>query len=133
MPYIWGGETDRASNDYYGPQVHGGYDCSGFVWRTFKIVRAPRGHAHRRPHGGPDGGRDPQGRAPARSTRSAPATWSSSARANFNSKATEANVDHVGIALSAHWMIHASAQGVYVSSLDEGWRQDRFTWARRVL
>ena len=51
-------------------------------------------------------------------------------RANFAAKATEASVDHVGIALSAHWMIHASAQGVYVSSLDEGWRQDRFTWAR---
>jgi cell wall-associated NlpC family hydrolase len=54
-------------------------------------------------------------------------------RANFGSKATEAGVDHVGIALSPDWMIHASSQGVYVSSLQEGWRQDRFAWGRRVL
>ena len=53
--------------------------------------------------------------------------------ASFRAKATETGVDHVGIALSEHWMIHSSGQGVYVSSLDEGWRQDRFTWARRVL
>jgi cell wall-associated NlpC family hydrolase len=53
--------------------------------------------------------------------------------ASFGAKATEASVDHVGIALSQHWLIHSSAQGVYVSSLDDGWRQDRFTWARRVL
>jgi len=30
-------------------------------------------------------------------------------------------------------MIHSSAQGVYVSSLDDEWRRDRFAWARRVL
>ena len=53
--------------------------------------------------------------------------------ASFGAKATEAGVDHVGIALSEHWMIHSSAQGVYVSSLDDEWRRDRFTWARRVL
>ena len=30
-------------------------------------------------------------------------------------------------------MIHSSKQGVYVFSLDDEWRRDRFTWARRVL
>jgi hypothetical protein len=30
-------------------------------------------------------------------------------------------------------MIHSSAQGVYIASLDDGWRQGRFTWARRIL
>jgi len=30
-------------------------------------------------------------------------------------------------------MINSSAQGVYVVSLDDEWRQNRFTWARRVL
>jgi cell wall-associated NlpC family hydrolase len=53
--------------------------------------------------------------------------------ASFGGKATETGADHVGIALSPHWMIHSSAQGVYVSSLDDEWRQARFTWARRVL
>ena len=28
--------------DYYGYQAHGGYDCSGFVWRVFKLAGHPR-------------------------------------------------------------------------------------------
>ena len=51
----------------------------------------------------------------------------------LGTKATDANVIHVGIALSPDWMIHASGQGVYVSSLHEQWRRDEFAWARRVL
>ncbi len=43
MPYIWGGETDRASNSTFGSQAHGGYDCSGFVWRIFKLSGQPAG------------------------------------------------------------------------------------------
>jgi hypothetical protein len=39
----------------------------------------------------------------------------------------------VGIALSPHWMIHSSVQGVYVSSLDDPWRRQEFAWARRIL
>jgi hypothetical protein len=39
----------------------------------------------------------------------------------------------MGIALSPDWMIHASAQGVYVSPLFDEWRRARFSWARRLL
>src|SRR4051794_5149605 len=39
MPYIWGGETDGPSAG----QVHGGYDCSGFAWRVFKLSGMPAG------------------------------------------------------------------------------------------
>jgi cell wall-associated NlpC family hydrolase len=51
---------------------------------------------------------------------------------SFRSKSTERTVDHVGIALSEHWMIHSSAQGVYLQSLDDEWRRDSFTWARAL-
>ena len=132
MPYIWGGETDRASNDYYGPQAHGGYDCSGFVWRTFKLSKHPAGSRIGGRTAAQMAGEIRKGaRLQLDEIRPGDLIFFGSAR--FNAKATEANTDHVGIALSEHWMIHASAQGVYVSSLDEGWRQDRFTWARRVL
>src|SRR3954451_10116888 len=43
MPYIWGGETDGPS----GGQVHGGYDCSGFAWRVFKLSGMSAGWAIR--------------------------------------------------------------------------------------
>jgi cell wall-associated NlpC family hydrolase len=131
MPYIWGGETDGKSS-YYGYQAHGGYDCSGFVWRVFKLS----GQAAGRRIGGRTAA---QMAGEIRKSRRLhmdeirPGDLVFFGRASFNAKATEAGVDHVGIALSEQWMIHASAQGVYVSSLDEDWRRERFTWARRVL
>src|SRR5207244_11414420 len=30
--------SERKSSPY-GPQVHGGFDCSGFVWRVYKLER----------------------------------------------------------------------------------------------
>jgi cell wall-associated NlpC family hydrolase len=131
MPYIWGGETDGVSSTF-GYQAHGGYDCSGFVWRVFKLSGNPAGAAI--------GGRTAAqmaGEIP-KSQRIhledlQPGDLIFFGKAKFNGKATEASVVHVGIALSPHWMIHSSAQGVYVSSLDEQWRRDEFAWARRVL
>src|SRR6185312_12579256 len=35
-PYVWGGESEFPESPF-GPQVHGGFDCSGFVWRVYKI------------------------------------------------------------------------------------------------
>src|SRR4051812_19751001 len=36
MPYVWGGELDSGSAQL-GGQWRGGYDCSGLVWRVFKL------------------------------------------------------------------------------------------------
>src|SRR2546423_4846821 len=35
-PYVWGGESETTVSPY-GSQVHGGFDCSGFVWRVYKL------------------------------------------------------------------------------------------------
>jgi cell wall-associated NlpC family hydrolase len=131
MPYVWGGETDGVSTQF-GYQAHGGYDCSGFVWRVFKLSGNPAGARI--------GGRTAAQMAGEirKSERLhldevQPGDLLFFGPASFKGKATETGVDHVGIALSPHWMINSSAQGVYVVSLDDAWRQDRFTWARRVL
>jgi cell wall-associated NlpC family hydrolase len=128
MPYIWGGETDTTSS-YYGYQAHGGYDCSGFVWRVFKLTNLV-----------PIAGRTAAQMAAEipksqriRLDELQPGDLIFFGDARFSGKATELNTTHVGIALNEHWMVHSSAQGVYVSSLDDEWRRDRFTWARRLL
>ena len=36
MPYIWGGTSDNTETDF-GVTARGGYDCSGFVWRVYKL------------------------------------------------------------------------------------------------
>jgi cell wall-associated NlpC family hydrolase len=131
MPYVWGGETDGVSSAF-GYQAHGGYDCSGFVWRVFKLSGNPAGaRICGRTAAQMAGEIRKSQRLHLDEVR--PGDLLFFGPASFKGKATETGVDHVGIALSPHWMINSSAQGVYVVSLDDEWRQNRFTWARRVL
>ena len=39
MPYMWGGTTDNTADGL----EHGGYDCSGFAWRVYKLSGLPWG------------------------------------------------------------------------------------------
>ncbi len=128
MPYVWGGTTDNTADGL----EHGGYDCSGFLWRVYKVSGLPWGR-----------------RILGRTAAEQAGEISKSARihledvqpgdllffgsAHFDSKATEANVIHEGLALSSQWAIHSSGQGVYVLPLTSGWLAQSFTWARRVL
>ena len=45
-PYVYAGESDTAepASWMWGPQAHGGFDCSGFVWRVFKLSGLPWGN-----------------------------------------------------------------------------------------
>jgi cell wall-associated NlpC family hydrolase len=131
MPYVWGGETDRAGS-WWGYQAHGGYDCSGLVWRVFKMTGNPAGAAIHGRTAAQMAGEIPRA-ARLRLADIRPGDLLFFGPASFRSPATERGIVHVGIALSEHWMLHASAQGVYVSSLDDAWRRDQFAWARRVL
>jgi len=38
-PYVWGGTTDNTADGL----EHGGFDCSGFAWRVFKVSGLPWG------------------------------------------------------------------------------------------
>lgn len=129
MPYVWGGETDGRSARY-GSQAHGGYDCSGFVWRVFKLSGDPAGRRIGGRTAAQMSGEIPRAsRVAAEALR--PADLVFFGPAGFGSRATERSITHVGIALSADFMIHSSSQGVYVSPLAE--RMRSFSWGRRVL
>jgi cell wall-associated NlpC family hydrolase len=132
MPYIWGGETDGRSS-YFGGQVHGGYDCSGLVWRVFKLSGLPYGGSIRgRTAAAQAGEIRRSARIRLDDVRGGDLVFFGAAR--FWMKATEKRIVHEGIALSPDWMVHSSAQGVYVSPLRlDPWRAKRFSWARRVL
>jgi len=131
MPYIWGGESDTTGGAY-GAQAHGGYDCSGFVWRVFKLSGNPAGRRIRGRTAAQMAGEIRKGQR-IRLDAIAPADLLFFGRAGFHSRATESSIIHVGIALSPQFMITSSAQGVYVAPLFEEWRQREFAWARRVL
>jgi cell wall-associated NlpC family hydrolase len=132
MPYIWGGETDTRSS-YFGGQVHGGYDCSGLAWRVFKLSGFSWGAQIRGRTAAQQAGEIPKSqRIRLDDVRGGDLVFFGYAR--FWMKATEKRIVHEGIALSPDWMVHSSAQGVYVSPLRlDPWRAKRFSWARRVL
>jgi cell wall-associated NlpC family hydrolase len=128
MPYIWGGTTDNTADGL----EHGGYDCSGFVWRVYKLSGLPWGRQILGRTAAEQAGEIPK-RERIHRRDVAPGDLLFFGSAHFDSTATESNVIHEAIAMSSEWAINSSAQGVYVLPLTSGWLAESFTWARRVL
>jgi cell wall-associated NlpC family hydrolase len=133
-PYVYAGESDTAEPGswIWGPQAHGGFDCSGFVWRVFKLSGLPWGNRI--------GGRTAAQMAQEiphsqrlHVSQLRPGDLLFFGTAHFGSTATEQNVIHTGIYLGDNWVIHSSGQGVYVEPLQGSWLGDSFTWGRRVI
>ena len=131
-PYVWGGESERPDSPF-GAQAHGGFDCSGFVWRVFKLQQYPGGAALSAMLRGRTtyemSGEVPRARRIA-FAKLQPADVLCFGEAGPRSK--PAQVDHTGIYLGNGWFIHSSDQGVYLSALS-GWYRTRFAWGRRPL
>jgi cell wall-associated NlpC family hydrolase len=132
MPYIWGGESDGAAAPF-GVPSRGGYDCSGFVWRVYKVELYPGA-----------------GLLPAvlrgRTTFQMSAEVPKSQRIGLEKlvpadviffgdkgpRSQPSQVGHMGIYVGNGWFIHSSGYGVALATLD-GWYQREFAWARRPL
>jgi cell wall-associated NlpC family hydrolase len=131
-PYIWGG-TSEGKQTLFGVTDRGGFDCSGLVWRVYKLEPFPSGGTLSSVI---------QGRTTYQMSGEVP----KSMRIPFDSlkpadvlffgehgrRSTPSEVDHTGIGLGNGWMIHSSSQGVTFVPLT-GWYHDRFAWARRPL
>jgi cell wall-associated NlpC family hydrolase len=128
MPYVWGGTTDGTEDGL----EHGGYDCSGFVWRVYKVAGLRWGSQILGRTAAEQAGEIPRSQR-IKLANVQPADLLFFGSAHFNSKATEANVVHEAIALGDGWAINSSDQGVYILPLTQGWLHESFTWARRVL
>jgi cell wall-associated NlpC family hydrolase len=122
-PYVWGGETE----------AEGGFDCSGFVWRVYKLQKYPGGGTL------PD---TLKGRTTYQMSGEVPRTLRIKlddlvpgdvvffGTAGPRSKPSQ--VDHMGIYVGSGWMAHSSRFGTTLVPL-EGWYRERFAWARRPL
>ena len=132
FPYVWGGESETTSSPF-GPQVHGGFDCSGFVWRVYKLQTYP----NERKLADVLKGRTTyamSGEVPA--AKRIPLAKLEPADVIFfgaaGPKSKPAQVNHMGVYLGNGWFIHSSAYGVAVAQLS-GWYAQRFAWGRRPL
>lgn len=131
-PYVWGG-TSEGRQTLFGVTSRGGFDCSGFVWRVYKL--RPFAGAPRLP--GVLRGRTTyamSGEFPRRRrvTRAGlrPGDLVFFGARGPRSRPTE--VDHMGIYVGNGWFVHSSSQGTTLTTLS-GWYADRFAWGRRPL
>jgi cell wall-associated NlpC family hydrolase len=131
-PYVWGGTSERVQAPL-GTEVPGGFDCSGFLWRVYKLAGYAKGTTLAETlHG--------------RTAAAMSAEIPKASRIGFLSlepadvvffgsegpRSKPAEIDHAGIYLGGGWMIHATGTGVSLAPLQGTWRT-RFAWARRPL
>jgi cell wall-associated NlpC family hydrolase len=132
MPYVWGGTSDGTETEF-GVTSRGGYDCSGFVWRVYKLQSyADEG--------------DLASVIKGRTTYSMSVEVPRSKRIKFSKlqpadviffgahgpRSTGGEIIHTGIYVGNGWFIHSSDYGVALSQLT-GWYRDEFAWGRRPL
>jgi cell wall-associated NlpC family hydrolase len=131
-PYVWGGTSEKAEAPV-GVQAPGGFDCSGFVWRVYKLQAYPGGAAlastlKGRTTFAMSGEVAVAKRIPfARLKPGDVLFWGAG-----GPRSRPAQVDHTGIYLGNGWFIHSSGYGVALAPLS-GWYKQRFAWARRPL
>jgi cell wall-associated NlpC family hydrolase len=132
FPYVWGGESDTRAGPF-GPQAQGGFDCSGFVWRVYKLQSYAEAPALAAVIKGRSS-YDMSGEAPRRLripfAKLAPGDVLFFGANGPRSK--PAQVDHVGIYVAPGWFVHSSRDGVTLTPF-AGWYRERFAWARRPL
>jgi cell wall-associated NlpC family hydrolase len=132
-PYVWAGTSEKPQN-VLGEAVPGGFDCSGFVWRVFKLasyaVGTPLADVLRGRTTYAMSGEVPAAeRIPYASLQPADVLF-------FGAKGPRSKpsqINHTGIYLGGGWMIHSSGQGVALAPIATGYYVTRFAWARRPL
>ena len=131
-PYVWGG-TSENTQTLFGVTSRGGFDCSGLVWRVYKLETWNGGPSlgttiHGRTTYQMAGEMRKKGRIPLAKLRAADVIFYGS-----RGPASKPNqISHTGLSLGAGWFVHSSGQGTTIVPL-EGWYETTFAWARRPL
>lgn len=132
MPYVWGGTSDGPEVDF-GVPARGGYDCSGFVWRVYKLTP----YANEGDLASTLRGRTTylmSGEVP----RSELIDFDHLQPADVlffgprGPRSSPSQVDHMAIYLGNGWFIQSSNYGVAIAQLT-GYYRHEFAWARRPL
>ena len=132
MPYIWGGTSDSKETEF-GVTSRGGYDCSGFVWRVYKLQSYPNEGTLASTLRG-------------RTTYQMSVEVPRSQRIGFKqlqpadviffgsngTKSKGSQIFHTAIYVGNGWFIQSSDRGVALAQLT-GWYKQNFAWGRRPL
>jgi cell wall-associated NlpC family hydrolase len=133
LPYIWGGTSERPQQ-LFGQTVPGGFDCSGFIWRVFKLEPFAGASALATVLRGRTTYELSGEVAPASRIKRPDSLQPGDVifQGDAGPKSKPAQVGHAGIYLGGGWFVHSSGNGTTLHPFD-GWYRDRFAWARRPL
>ena len=131
-PYVWAGTSERPQLLYYGA-APGGFDCSGLVWRVYKLEAFA---------GLPLVADTLRGRTTfamsgevSKADRIALDSLQPGDLVFFGARGTRSvpeEVNHMGIYAGNGWFVHSSGNGVTLQPM-QGWYLQRFAWGRRPL
>ncbi len=131
-PYVWGG-TSPTAETLFGVHSVGGFDCSGFVWRVYKLTP----YAGERGLAGVLRGRTTyqmSGEVPHHDV--IPASKLQPADVMFfgahGRRSSPSEVDHAALYLGNGWFIQSSGEGVTLLPFG-GWYATSYAWGRRPL
>jgi cell wall-associated NlpC family hydrolase len=132
FPYIWGGTSEKRQAPF-GVSVPGGFDCSGFAWRIYKLQAYPDA---------PQLSATLKGRTTYVMSGEVPASQRIARNAiqpgdvlffgDRGPRSKPSQVGHMGLYLGNGWFVHSGSNGVALSQL-EGWYASELAWARRPL
>jgi cell wall-associated NlpC family hydrolase len=131
-PYVWAG-TSEFPQRLSGKVFPGGFDCSGFVWRVYKLEAYPGAMALAKVLRGRT--TYAMSAEVARSMRVARRALEPGDVVFFGDRgvqSTPAEVGHMGIYLGNDWIVHSSRFGTTLTPMKD-WYETRFAWARRPL
>ncbi len=132
-PYIWGGSSESVQQPF-GKRAPGGFDCSGFVWRVFKLEPFAGASALASVLRGRTtfqmAGEVPPAQRIKKTENLQPGDLIF--QGDKGAASRPAQVGHAGIYLGDGWFVHSSDSGTTLHPF-EGWYRERFAWARRPL
>jgi cell wall-associated NlpC family hydrolase len=131
-PYVWAGTSERPQQ-LGGGLMPGGFDCSGLVWRVYKLepfAGAPRLATVLK--GRTTYAMSGEVGVAARVRRSALRPADVVFFGNRGTRSLPAEVGHMGLYLGNGWMVHSSDRGTTLIPMT-GWYETRFAWGRSPL
>jgi cell wall-associated NlpC family hydrolase len=131
-PYIWGGTSPTRETEF-GVTSAGGFDCSGFVWRVYKLTSYP---GEGRLASVLRGRTTYQMSGEVAKSKLIPAAKLQPADVMFfganGPQSSPTVVDHAAIYLGNGWFVQSSSEGVTLLPFS-GWYTRSYAWARRPL
>ncbi len=131
-PYVWGG-TSPTAETLFGVHSAGGFDCSGFVWRVYKLTQysgegALAGVLRGRTTYQMSGEVPRSDLIPAAKLQPADVMFFGA----HGRRSSPSEVDHTALYLGNGWFIQSSDEGVTLLPFG-GWYATNYAWGRRPL